>query len=144
VKYAAAAGKIAALRERLEEERRNVAALAVKRRLAEAHKRRDVVLDDFDARMFAGRFAEAAGLVAAEKGKLDGEAQAAVGAELAAAERSAREIAGFEAGRRAALPRWWAPSRSWPSRPAGRSSAGSSRSWRTAWRWSTSRGWART
>jgi serine/threonine protein kinase len=98
-RYAAWAGRLAALRDRLAAEQKNIAELDRKRKLAEAGRRRDALLEAFDGQALAGRFQQAGALVAAERARIPADLQALVATELDAAGRVAAELSGREAAR---------------------------------------------
>ncbi len=103
VKYAALASKIAALRARLEKEKQNEAALAGKRRAAEAREALGGILDRFDELVAAGDAAGAKKHVAAERAKLGAEKAKLVAAELDAAAKIAALLVAHEKARADAL-----------------------------------------
>jgi len=103
VKYAAWAPRLAALRARLSEELKNVAELERKRKLADAGRQRDALLEAFDVQALAGRNREAAALVAAERARIPADLGALVAADLRALDGVARELANRDSAREAAL-----------------------------------------
>jgi len=103
LKYAAASGRIAGLRARLEKEKRNVAALAEKRRLAEARSQLGSILDDFDRLMLAGKYAKAGETIGAKRKAADVNVVALVATELDAAEKVAGALEKYSGQRAGAL-----------------------------------------
>jgi Protein kinase domain len=103
LKYVALAGKLAALRTRLEQETLNVAANLQKQKLAAARNAFESILAKYDELMLAGKWKQAAESLAREKQKLDTETLKLLPPGLPAAEKMARQLATWQAGRKAAL-----------------------------------------
>jgi serine/threonine-protein kinase len=105
IKYAPYAAKLAALKTRLESEKGDAGEIAAKRRLAESRKYLADALAEFDRLVLAAGYDRAVGLIRDKRKRAAKETLKPIAAELKAAERVARVLAGAAASREKALKR---------------------------------------
>ncbi len=103
VRYAATANKIAALRARLGKEKEDVAALAEKRKLADARKQLGGILEDFDKLMLSGKHKEACAHLDAKRKAAGEDAVALVAAEFDAAGKVGKALEKYAGERSEAM-----------------------------------------